>query len=353
MRKMLMVLVALSAMVFMMGGVAFAEGWATGDYEPTHYNFSLTTEGCAGCHVTHVADAKFLLNKGPSQTDFCYGCHQSFLASPYDVEKGRIKPVGAVKNGTVYNASTAGGFNFLAGNQFLATSIHNVETPGVAASGDFDAARIPGVINTTNPLTGGFRCGSCHDPHAGDKFNDRLLRVTPITGGGTVGDAAGTAVDFVYNTTTLVVSDYGSSQTALNNLNNWCGTCHNRFNVGDNAGRNLNNGKYRHAMGVAVDPTKTTLDAYLGVKSADNLAYNNKNYINCLTCHYAHGSDKAKMDTYTSWKRDFASTDTDGSGNFTETDSTLLRMDKRGVCFDCHGAAANNVEAFGQTNNTP
>ncbi len=348
MRKTVLVMLTLSIMVFMMGGVAYAEGWANGVFEPTHYNCSLTTEGCAGCHITHVANAKFLLNQGPSQTDFCYGCHASNLASPYNVEDGII----LATDGVTTNNSTAGGFDLVAGGTFTATSKHNVEVPGTAAVGDFEAARIPGVINTTNALTGGFRCGSCHDPHAGDKPNDRLLRVTPITGGGSVGTSTATAVDFVYTAATLVVSDYGSDQSHLNNLNSWCGTCHNRFNVADNGGRTMNNGKYRHAMGVAVDPTvmqTTTLKPYLGVKNG--VATTTNNFINCLTCHYAHGSNKAKMNIYKSWQRDFASTDTDGSGNFVETDSTLLRMDKRGVCYDCHGAGANNLEAVGQTNN--
>jgi len=335
MKKSVLVLLAVAAMVLMMSGVAYAEGWYT-QFEPTHYNFSLTTEGCAGCHVTHVASAKYLLKQGPSQTDFCYMCHSSNLASPYDVERGLILKVD--NSGTT--ASTAGAFNLNGTNAFVATSIHNVEPIGTPASADFAANDIPGNI-TGNPLTGGFRCGSCHDPHAGDKYNDRLLRTTPISGAGTVGDTQATAVNFVYDSATNVVTDYAADATALTNLNNWCGTCHNKFNVGDNGAKTMSNGKYRHAMGVAVDPTKTTLDAYLGVK--DVAAANNKNFLNCLSCHYAHGSDKAKMDTYTIWDRDI-------TGTFTETDSTLLRMDKRGVCFDCHGAAANNTEAVGQAN---
>jgi len=325
MKKTLLVVCLVMAMVAAMAGIAAAEGWYTG-FEPTHYNFSLTTEGCAGCHVTHTAEAKYLLIAGPSQTDFCYVCHATLLASPYDVEKGEIRG-----NDATTRNSTAGGFNLVPQNVFAATSIHNVEPVGSVAVNTYAVADIPG---TTLGAELNFRCGSCHDPHAGDKPNDRLLRDT-------IGGVTVSTVNFVYDGSTLLVTDYAFNQAANTGLNDWCGLCHGKFDVGDDAGKTPNGGRYRHAMGVAVDPTRTTLDNYLGVKNAAANAANN--YLNCLTCHYAHGSDKAKMETYTSWERD-------GGVNYTETDSTLLRMDKRGVCYDCHGAAADNLESYGQVN---
>lgn len=331
---MLIIAVAVIA-VFMVSGAAFAVNFYSDSFVKTHYGFSLSTESCAGCHVTHTASVAKLL-KGPnaSQTDFCYDCHNAVTASPYDVETGRTKGNTTVA-GAIYS-STAGFFGF-SSNKYLGganTSRHVVEPP-TGTQGDVAAEKVPGN-STGNGFVGGFKCGSCHDPHAGDAGHDRLLKGQIWTGQ----TPLATTIDFVYDPDRLTVTDYAKDGNGVNAINGYCGLCHGKFNVGDNGAKNLNNSKYRHAMGVQVANNTTTLP--LGLKdNASNAA--GKNQLLCLTCHFAHGTDKAANVTYTSWELD-------ASDTWNNWGSILLRMDKRGVCYDCHGAATLNLEAYGQPN---
>lgn len=340
-RAMLILAVATIAM-FMFSGAAFAANFYSDNFPKTHYGFTTAAEGCAGCHVTHTASVAKLLKVGNTQTDFCYSCHGDLSASPYDVETGRTMGNTAVAS-AVYR-STAGFFGFNPASTYYGgggtnTSRHMVEdrtTPGV----DLAATGIPG--NSTGlGFTGGFKCGSCHDVHAGDAANDRLLKAkiwdsqTPLA----------TTIDFAYNPDTLIITDYAPTAAARDAINGYCGLCHGKFNVGDNGAKVLNNGKYRHAMGVQVEANTTTLP--LGSKdNASNAA--GKNQLLCLTCHYAHGTDQPGNASYRTWPLDAG--DTWNGGNPSNFGSVLLRMEKRGVCYDCHGAATKNLEAYGQSN---
>ncbi len=333
-KAMVIVTMAVFAM-FMVSGIAYAEGWKT-DYPATHYGFSLATEGCAGCHVTHTATAAKLLKNGNTQTDFCYGCHAG-SNSPYDVETGKILKIGGDEGTPAdWNNSTGGKFGFLGGG---VTSRHDVDSPTVNSSA-LAANEIPG--NTSgNGFTGGFKCGSCHDVHAGDASNDRLLKSQIWSGGTTLA----TTVNFVYDSATNVVQKYALTANEISAINGYCGLCHNRFNVGDDSAKTVTtNNMYRHAIGVALkDGDSTNLMAYVANPDPGNYAAN-KNIVLCLTCHYAHGTTAVANTGYTSWDRDPASNPATGSG------SALLRLDKRGVCYDCHGAASKNLEQSGQGN---
>ena len=337
--KKALILVAVTAIaVFMFSGTALALNFYSDSYTQTHYGFTISTEGCAGCHVTHTASVAKLLKTGNTQTDFCYDCHASVAASPYDVELGKTQSNG----GGAINASTAGFFGFAGGAYFggggANTSRHMVEnrtTPGV----DLAATGIPG--NSTGlGFAGGFKCGTCHDVHAGDAPNDRLLKAkiwdsqTPLA----------TTIDFVYDGNTLLVTDYAATTNARDAINGYCGLCHGKFNVGNDGAKALNNSKYRHAIGIQVTAATTTLP--LGNKVGTNNAGDNQ--LLCLTCHYAHGTNKAGNVTYKTWPLDTG--DTWNGGNAGNYGSVLLRMDKRGVCYDCHGAASKNLEAYGQSN---
>lgn len=344
MRKMLLIVLVATVAVLMFSGSAFAQNFYSDGFTKTHYGFTTAAEGCAGCHVTHTATVAKLLKFGATQTDFCYYCHDNITSSPYDVESGRTlgnDPDGAGPGVPGVSASTAGFFG-ISGSSYYGgggtmTSRHAVEnrtTPGAALAN----TAIPGN-STSNGFTGGFKCGSCHDPHAGDKANDRLLK-SYIWEGQT---ALATTVDFVYNGTSLIVSDYAPTASARDAINGYCALCHGKFNVGDNGAKTLNNTKYRHAIGVQV--AKNTTQLPLGNKDNANDAVD-KNQLLCLTCHYAHGTNKAALSAaYNSWSTD--------EGTF--SGSVLLRLDKRGVCYDCHGAAEKNLEAMNgatqQTNN--
>jgi predicted CXXCH cytochrome family protein len=343
MKKATLLIVMVVLAVLFTATVVYAEDWGN-SFPATHFGFSGASEGCAGCHVTHTASAAKLLKSGTTQTGFCYTCHGDTMNSPYDVEAGLILESGPGGDDSTTNNSTAGKFGFYGGG---VTSRHDVDTPTVASVA-LTTYEVPG--NNFSGLASGFKCGSCHDVHAGDSpSNDRLLKSTVFTGQTAIG-----VVDFVYNGISLVVTGYGDDQTHSNAINDYCGLCHNRFNVGNQAAKTLVDGSkqtvngvtyYRHPVGIAVvTNTAPNLKGYLGNQD-DGASATNKNLVLCLTCHYAHGTTKAANTSYANWSRD-----PDAAGSTTGTGSALLRMDGRGVCYDCHGAATKNLENYPDAN---
>lgn len=305
MRKILFVLATVLTTTLLWSGVAMAA---------THTGFTITTEACGSCHVTHAASASKLLKGGATQTAFCYGCHdETRVGSFYDVESGRITD----SAGTGFVASFAGAFDFGSAN-YVQTSIHTVENLTTAGT-DLAAAGIPGN-STAIGITGGLRCGSCHDPHGDNTTNARLLRATLL----------GTNV----NTGVTFPLDADHRPTSYDTkVSGWCGGCHGKFNTAAGSGHTADaNSMYRHAMGVSLAalPTDYTLAAGTPVANQSVTLANGNNIVMCLSCHRAHGTDKAST---TSWVRD--------SGG-TSTSTALLRMSNRGVCYNCHGAASQN-----------
>ncbi|WP_159446907.1 cytochrome c3 family protein [Carboxydocella sp. ULO1] len=279
-----------------------------------HTGFSVTTEACGSCHVTHAASAAKLLKFGGTQTAFCYGCHDEARAgSPYDVESGRTTDA----TGTGFVVSYSGAFDFASAN-YAGTSRHDVEnltTPGT----DLTAAQIPGN-STALGLTGGLRCGSCHDPHGDNTTNGRLLRGTLL----------GTNV----NISVYFPLDADHRPTSYDiKINQWCAGCHGKFNRTAGSGHTADGyGMYRHAMGVSLAalPTDYSMATGTPVANFNATPAAGKNQLVCLSCHRAHGTDKVST---TSWNRD-------GGGSSSST--ALLRMSNRGVCYNCHGAASQN-----------
>ncbi|MEW6771334.1 MAG: cytochrome c3 family protein [Bacillota bacterium] len=327
----------------------------------THGQFSATTDACAGCHVAHAAQAPKLLKTGPTQTQFCFMCHgDGGTSAPYDVKIG-ITTVGAVTY-----ASTAGGFVYQ--NNDLntpVTSRHNVwglvgET-GYTIDPGTKQFFVPG---STEEFTGdGFVCASCHDPHDGgtvpdgsgyitgaaDSPNPRLLRRTITVGNVTYSDlyvsfGMSTVGTFTYNSVdsgVYKVTEYASGST------NWCGACHFKFNVGTDSGHTADAwGMYRHAFGVELAesygyvrtgtyrlPPDTTF-AGTPLETKGTPADTSDDVLACLTCHRAHSTTVAAAGWASSWPR---------SEGGTSTTSALLRMDNRGVCYNCHDAAQYNL----------
>jgi len=289
----------------------------------THGNYSATTDACAGCHVAHAAQAPKLLKIGPTQTEFCYLCHgQGTALAPYDIEYGKTTVGSAVYE------STAGGFEKITVGGTTATDVtsrhtvwgYNADADGAAGIWSGGTATTLAVPGGTANLTGnGLVCGSCHNPHAGGTGapNPRLLRTSilgspNLTVSFTLADAGNGA---------QMVTAYGSGSTA------WCGACHDKFKTAAGSGHTIDgSGMYRHAMDVAVttQPTDTTFHG-TPLETGSKVA--------CLTCHRAHGTTAAVSGYALSWPRD---------GGGTGTTSALLRMQSRGTCYNCHGAAEYN-----------
>ncbi|MEW6182167.1 MAG: Ig-like domain-containing protein [Bacillota bacterium] len=359
-------------------GISLASDYTfsfTTEHAWTHGQFSNTTDACAGCHVAHAAQAPNLLKGGPTQTHFCFLCHgDGATSAPYDVEDGYTS---MTVSGDVY-PSTAGGFV----NQFVdengnrtidagelkpVTSRHNVsgfvygDESGAVQNTDNVYHWIPGG---SNQLTGeGFVCASCHDPHAGGAApqvsdgiehvlgsttnpNPRLLRKSI-----TVQDATYTALYVGLSGSwedsgtegSYVVTGYvcGTSE--------WCGACHDKFQ-NDDANWQAGGGEavqyygmWRHPIGAHILWNSVTDES---LETGTPSVYKRvtgwaANQVGCLSCHRAHSSMVVMDDE--SWAADWARDATDPATDKARGDtSALLRMDNRGICYNCHGAGNKN-----------
>ena len=373
MSKARLYLILAAALVLSLAFAAPALAW-------THGQFSATTDACAGCHVAHAAQAPKLLKTGPTQTELCFLCHgDGGVSAPYDVK------IGKTTVGGITYASTAGGFvqQYVNGTEVNVTSRHNVwglvGESGSVIDQAYKVFTIPGSGLTSDgapiSLTGnGFVCSSCHDPHDGGTVpvtvyygwpppgtnpypgkwirglstqpNPRLLRkkITVVSsaytnlyvcfGMETVGSFAYSAVDSgVYR---VITYGYGSPK--------WCGACHNKFMTlnhdaswlaGSGHAENYF-GMWRHPMEAHVWPPDYADISVDSGSPPEKYPRDNVYKIGCLTCHRAHSTVASMNGWATSWPRER------GMGG-TSTTSALLRMNNRGVCYNCHGAAQYNL----------
>lgn len=348
MRLITKIVVAGLFIVLAMGGTALANADSTGAYNNggirLHGDFNNNTQGCAGCHVTHSASIQKLLKVGASgnvtQTAFCYLCHgAATTGSPYDAQDGWVLHDTAASSASDWDAagtnpSYAGGFDYTpldllsadpmnGAHTAASTSTHQVESLTVTDSGF--AATIPGG---TKSISGGLKCASCHDPHKGG-VAARLLRNTVKLVGG----------NETVTVPTMTIDGDSNMVTAYTNyMSEWCASCHSKFDAPDNSGgTNVAGylGKYRHAMDIAVNNTTFATGSNVD-SSAEQLAYAplQGGNLMCLTCHRVHGASAVMQGQATSWKDDVGAT---------KTGTALLRMSNRDVCYNCHGAAANNL----------
>jgi predicted CXXCH cytochrome family protein len=349
----------------------------------THGQFNATTDACAGCHVAHAAQAPKLLKVGPTQTEFCYLCHaDGGVSAPYDIKDGKTTV------GGVDYESTGGGFERVwvgpGPNDYApVTSRHTVwgyQADGVNEAGAWagQSAQDPIIPGGTSTLTGnGLVCGSCHDPHAGGKTpvngpisgqvstytrstiidNPRLLRLSLLgaanlkvrfkvqtVGTFTYGPAGATVDSGVYR-----VIEYDSGSTR------WCGGCHDKFQPDDTNTRSGTGhaeqfmGMWRHPMNMHLKPptgadmtvaSGTPYETYTSWWMVpDPISGRSHMFrtwrVACLTCHKAHGTAARMNGWATNWPRD------EGVGGTSGT-SALLRMDSRGVCYNCHADGRYN-----------
>ena len=405
MRKARWYLAMVVGMVFSLLGLVPAYA-----YDQTHGSFSSSTFACAGCHVIHAANVgKLLKGDSDNQTAFCFLCHaDGGTSAPYDVANGVTYTGTGGSSGSpiAQFPSVAGGFyrQWQGGNTYkTVTSRHNVFgmasegegelTPGTPPTISYPGGRIwfiPGSTRryqnaTEDPEGTGFRCSSCHDPHAGGR--------APGTNGLVSGDDLGTDAwtgttkalpnprllrkyiqlydpdqeKEVTNSTPLVVAfemqevgNWTISQGTSHVLKttgyvkgsaDWCGYCHDKFKVPKNSGRERQNENdlFRHAMGFEITPdtvkkygppNNPTINGTPLEGPADGSADTNptQGTLGCLTCHRAHSS-AADMEGFAlnPWPRSEGTWEGDSDiGQRHATSSVLLRMNNRGVCYSCH-----------------
>ncbi|MDA8441925.1 MAG: hypothetical protein M0Z55_06075 [Peptococcaceae bacterium] len=309
---------------------------ALADNVGPHGNYTANTAACAQCHRTHTANAPNLLAFTTSGNQnyiyrTCIFCHDG-TGSKYDEVDGQILE----SNGDRY-PTPAGGFQNMAtigGPPGVAatapvTSSHIVDSP------DGSGVNIPGGSQAANGAIE-LTCVNCHDPH-GDTGNSRLLvPVVPVLSpDGTTWETISTTSSTLYTPTstsvTINVTDTttGESVTYNSAISNFCGACHTDYLQTTTGPTGVyTTGLYRHPVAEnGYNLAASGATGYNGTNFALPTASGN---VTCLTCHYAHGTTvMVATSTY--------------DPPAPVRPATLLRMDERGVCENCHNLSPSTV----------
>ncbi len=320
-----------------------------------HGNYGPVTDACAGCHRTHTGSQAGLL-KGTDVATLCLSCHgASGSGANTNVSDGRYTPTGAPLNG--------GGFVNFKGTQ--TTSKHTYDgSLNPAWGSDWSWASSAGCLgchsnlssyglwegipewhpgpgiqpgqvqgggNVQMPLT----CTNCHDPHGARSYRLLQNRVHPEVIEYEDPTMSG-YVQVVSNESGGLNPDqpgYVANYTAAryrDGISSWCSGCHMLyqqtqsspsvpFDAADGLGARV---RYRHALGVTPSSKSLTTGLPLQQPAGYSSSQQETDKVACVTCHYAHGTN-AQVHGY-------------AQNVAPANDSTLLRMDNRGVCEDCH-----------------
>jgi predicted CXXCH cytochrome family protein len=314
MRKISLILALSLVLVLAVSAVAMA---ATNG---PHGNFTTNTGACASCHTTHTAASSkliaFTLGAGTQNDTYktCTYCHNSGAASSkYDEVNGQIK------DGTNLWSTLGGGFQNMAtieGANTYATTAAVTSKHGIDATNGTLVSIPGGNTNVAGKME--LKCSSCHDPHG--TTNSRQLK-TSISRLNT-DNVSYTVVDT--SGVNITVSNQLLNETATynNTFSNFCGACHYDYmqstsGSGSTQSGTYTTGLYRHR--VAVNGSTMLASGASGYSATNfSLPTSTTTDVICATCHYSHGT-----------------TATVSAGTYA-SGSTLLRMDERGVCQNCH-----------------
>ena len=305
---------------------------AFADAPPHDGNYSATTDSCAGCHRTHTASGAGLL-KIASAYNLCMACHGVttggantdvkdgiFVANNLPLKSGGF--INAKMNTNLGAAATTGSV----------TSKHAVN--GMTGYVP-DILWGIGALNSGAGTSFSLECYSCHDPHGKSGANAtttyRVLRSVPryVTGASNVPFSVPDVITKSYTIKNATGRYYGDNYPATNDTNatdntkivalsGWCATCHIRTHGAGGATGSTNSGDTIFAFRHRTDGSNISASSANGDPA-------------CMTCHVAHGTI-ATMGAYSSSVPKPGTAE--GGGSY--LDSSLLRIDNRGVCEICH-----------------
>jgi predicted CXXCH cytochrome family protein len=303
-----LLLAGLLVLVLVPAGIAMADNGP-------HGGFDATADGCAGCHRAHTASGPNLLISD-STVALCYSCHDTAgTGADTNVEDGVYlerdgvtesptegTPDGGLKGGGFVNVLMDSNLDAVAASA-AATSAHTVDSSAGTVWGN-------GALNSGAGVSINMDCANCHDPHgsagAASEATYRILRDIPSDSGGT-GTTVPDEVNKWYTVADANNQYWAETYSNGTALSDWCSECHTRYMAGaGSAGTDSGDAifAYRHRTDAA--------------------------FVNCTSCHVAHGSS-ATMGTFSG-----AVEYPDGAAGDGNARSSLLRVDNRGVCQQCH-----------------
>ncbi len=277
-----------------------------------------TTDSCAGCHRAHTATEQKLLMT--STAGLCESCHGS-TASGADtnvwdgVYTGLDPDTENPVEGAINHGLKAGGFmNALMDTSFSGSAVSGATTSAHTFNGDQATSWGSGGSGTGVGQTISLDCGNCHNPHGNSGPNGsatyRILRPVPDGSGAGSGVIVADPASKTYTIDNANGNYWGQSYGGIEStLSQWCAQCHSRYLAGDGA-EGTNSG-----------------DSIFTFRHRSNGA----DGVNCIDCHVAHGGT-ATMGTNSGsvpWPGSAASAGGDAR-------SSLLRLDNRGICVQCH-----------------
>ncbi|TET54169.1 MAG: hypothetical protein E3J54_02655 [Actinobacteria bacterium] len=339
------------------------------------------TDACAGCHRAHTGVAANLLTEAGTVYDFCTSCHNGTGANTNVLDgwfggQGAANPAtpntstpsdkfyGTEGDGDPGKGLNGGGFdkamtydgrsgrNTGWGN---VTSKHDTEVDAVAWGGGSTG---PGTDFKLDLISGEdkrLKCTGCHDPHGtvNDDNGDgeyesteseryRILQTT----------VNGVDIGAVKITSNEIAEwgkrDYTKDAYKSTGISTFCAACHTQYttkasiyDAGDGEGSVE---RIRHTIDVALDNGKLLtgngLEMHVNLNSNTKLPVSQATGYNalhtkddkvvCLTCHQAHGTNS----TMTAPIKDIEPSKSSLTAGAEK--STLLRLNNRGVCQDCH-----------------
>ena len=259
-----------------------------------HGGYASTVQQCAACHRAHTAVGSSLI-LFPSFYELCISCHGSGASgADTNVIDGVYSPSGRGLNG--------GGFVYARMNTDYNGPLSGTVTSSHGVTGEPGTVWGEGLVGPGKTMS--LECVHCHDPHGNKSY--RILR-----------ESLGVVSQTDELTKSYDTATYGTGQGSWG-ISRFCAACHTQYmsptsiyDAGDGSGSRV---RYRHGVDIQQNPGYTT-----SLPLGDDGTLENE--IICLTCHVAHGTS-ASVSAIASVAP--------------ANDSTLLRLDNRGVCEDCH-----------------
>ena len=304
-----------------------------------HGEYSATADGCAGCHRAHTATGpKLLVN---SNTALCLTCHGTgSTGAETNVADG-------VYEGNTLGTQNAGmnGGGFVNARQD--TGLTGTPTSGATTSshsvqgmaGYSSAATMWGAGASGSGAGSAFDlyCTSCHDPHGTSNY--RMLRTT--VNGVAVAVSQTDETNKSYTSTTYNKPGAGTGPWEISAF---CAACHTRYMATSGGSGGTASGDavyaYRHRTdapsGSVVNsvpysfPEAIRLPVSTVNGGAPSTSPDNRLMV-CLTCHFSHGT-RAQMGSSSGAVPAPGGAGAPGGS----ARSSLLRLDNRGVCQNCH-----------------